>query len=212
MKNVYRKQKGFSLVELMVGIAISLIVLAGAGSFYVNTLLSNSSKMTVQRADQTLRALMDYMVSEVRRANYAEIGTTLAGSFSPATGASNTCMTFSHSTAVSSANNSGLVTTSIDNETFYGFALANNAIYVSKVNKTVPNTIIPISCTSFSATALNWTMANDPNTLAVTNFTVDSSAYPVIKLYLVGTVVNQKTAVGVVITRSVSAIVKIRNS
>lgn len=212
MKNIYQKQKGFSLVELMVGIAISLIVLAGVGSFYVNTLIANSSKMTVQRADQTLRGLMDYMVSEVRRANYGEIGTTLAGSFSPATGTSNTCVTFSHSTAVNTVDNSGVITTSTDNETFYGFALANNAIYVSKVNKTVPNTIIPISCASFSATALNWTIATDPNTLAVTNFTVDSSAYPVIKLYLAGTVVNQKTAAGVLITRSVNAIVKIRNS
>lgn len=200
-----QKQKGFSLVELMVGIAVSLVVLAGVGSFYVNTLFASSSKASVQGADQTLRALMDYMVSEIRRANYAAVGTTLAGSFSPASGATNTCVTFSHSTAPATADTFGNVTVSADSETYYGFALASSAIYVSK-------TVTPISCASFSASALNWSVATDPNTLAITSFTVDSSAYPVVKLYLAGTVVNQKTAAGAALSRSANAVVKIRNS
>ena len=200
-----KRQKGFSLVELMVGIAVSLIVLAGVGSFYVNTLFASSSKASVQGADQTLRALMDYMVSEIRRANYAAVGTTLAGSFSPASGATNSCVTFSHSTALATADTSGNVTASADSEAYYGFALANSAIYVSK-------TVTPISCASFSTTALNWSLATDPSTLLITNFTVDSSAYPVVKLYLAGTVVNQKTSAGAALSRSANAVVKIRNS
>lgn len=211
MMNSYKKQNGFSLVELMVGIAISLIVLAGAGGFYVSTLVANSSRMTIQRADQTLRTLMDYMVSEIRRANYAASGTTLAGSFFPTVGTSNDCVTFSHSTAVNTVDNLGVITTSADNETFYGFAFANNAIYVSKVDKTVPNTIIPISCTSFNSAAINWSMATDPNTFKVTSFTVDSSTYPIIKLYIAGTVANEKTTSGVLLARSINATVKIRN-
>ena len=211
MINLHKKENGFSIIELMVGIAISIIILAGVGSFYINTLISSSSKMTVQHADQTLRALMDYMVSEIRRANHAKIGSTLAGTFSPAIGTSNTCVTFSHSTGVNTVDNSGAVATSADTETFYGFALANNAIYISKVNQAVPNTIIPISCASFSITNVNWSIATDPSTLAVTNFTVDSSAYPVIKLQLAGTVVNQKTTTGAFLTRSINATVKIRN-
>ena len=205
MMALHQKQKGFSLVELMVGIAVSLVVLAGVGNFYINTLFSSSSKASVQGADQTLRALMDYMVSEIRRANYAAVGTTLAGSFSPASGATNTCVTFSHSTAPATADAFGSVTVSADSETYYGFALANSAIYVSK-------TVTPISCASFSTTAPNWSVATDPNTLAITSFTVDSSAYPVVKLYLAGTVVNQKTAAGTALSRSANAVVKIRNS
>lgn len=205
MMALHQKQKGFSLVELMVGIAVSLVVLAGVGNFYINTLFASSSKASVQGADQTLRALMDYMVSEIRRANYAAVGTTLAGSFSPASGATNTCVTFSHSTAPATADAFGSVTVSADSETYYGFALANSAIYVSK-------TVTPISCASFSTTAPNWSVATDPNTLAITSFTVDSSAYPVVKLYLAGTVVNQKTAAGTALSRSANAVVKIRNS
>ena len=205
MMALHQKQKGFSLVELMVGIAVSLVVLAGVGNFYINTLFASSSKASVQGADQTLRALMDYMVSEIRRANYAAVGTTLAGSFSPASGATNTCVTFSHSTAPATADAFGSVTVSADSETYYGFALANSAIYVSK-------TVTPISCASFSTTTPNWSVATDPNTLAITSFTVDSSAYPVVKLYLAGTVVNQKTAAGTALSRSANAVVKIRNS
>ena len=205
MMALHQKQKGFSLVELMVGIAVSLVVLAGVGNFYINTLFASSSKASVQGADQTLRALMDYMVSEIRRANYAAVGTTLAGSFSPASGATNTCVTFSHSTAPATADAFGSVTVSADSETYYGFALANSAIYVSK-------TVTPISCASFSTTAPNWSVATDPTTLAITSFTVDSSAYPVVKLYLAGTVVNQKTAAGTALSRSANAVVKIRNS
>lgn len=205
MMAAFNKQKGFSLVELMVGIAVSLVVLAGVGSFYVNTLFASSSKASVQGADQTLRALMDYMVSEIRRANYAAVGTTLAGSFSPASGAANTCVTFSHSTALANADVSGNVTVTADSETYYGFALANSAIYVSK-------TVTPISCATFSVTAANWSLASDPSTLSITSFTVDSSAYPVVKLSLAGTVVNQKTSAGTALSRSANAVVKIRNS
>lgn len=211
MKKISKKEQGFSLVELMVGIAISIIVLAGIGSFYVNTLIANASKVTMQRADQTLRVLMDHMVSEIRRANYTDMGTVLAGSFEPITGKSNNCVTFSHSSAIKTIDALGTITSSVDSEAFYGFALADNAIYISKVIKAVPNSIIPISCALFTATKVNWSIVTDPNALVITNFNVDLSSYPVVKLYLAGTVVNQKTATGDALTRSANAVVKIRN-
>lgn len=64
------KQKGFNLVELMVGMVISLIVIGGAVYVFVGNAESNIFQMRSTRFVQQMRDVMDRMVQDIRRAGY----------------------------------------------------------------------------------------------------------------------------------------------
>ena len=63
-----RAQRGLSLVELMVGVAVGLFVVAGA-SFVVATQLGDNRRLLLEtQIQQDLRATMDIITRELRRA------------------------------------------------------------------------------------------------------------------------------------------------
>lgn len=64
------KQNGFSLIELMVSLLIGMVVVAAVGSVAMNGLVANSANSQVLRLNQELRAAMDLMVRDVRRAGH----------------------------------------------------------------------------------------------------------------------------------------------
>ena len=61
---------GFSLVELMIAIALGLVALAAVTSVMVSTLVTNSSNVKMIRLDQELRTVMQMMTRDIRRAGY----------------------------------------------------------------------------------------------------------------------------------------------
>jgi len=63
-------QKGFTLVELMIGMAISLIIMAGA--VYVFTQLSSVSlyETRAAKAQAQLRDVLSIVANDVRRAGF----------------------------------------------------------------------------------------------------------------------------------------------
>lgn len=63
-----RRQKGLSLVELMVGIAVGLFVLAGATMLVATQLGDNRRLLLETQLQQDLRATMDIVTRELRRA------------------------------------------------------------------------------------------------------------------------------------------------
>ncbi|HEX5683799.1 MAG TPA: prepilin-type N-terminal cleavage/methylation domain-containing protein [Ideonella sp.] len=77
------QQRGFSLVELMVGTAIGLFVVAGTVSLYA-TNANNSRRLLLEaRLNQDLRSAMDLVSRDLRRAGYwgnAINGTNITGS------------------------------------------------------------------------------------------------------------------------------------
>ena len=77
----HRPSAGFSLVELMVGIAIGLVVLVGLSSVYINTVVGGRTTTASNQLSQELRALMDIMVNDLRRAGYSSGG--VAGAANP---------------------------------------------------------------------------------------------------------------------------------
>ena len=154
MKNykiTQHSQKGFTLVELMVGVAIALVVLTGAGGLLVSTLISNSNKIIGQRVDQNMRVLTAYMTDEIRRAGYADNTTNGTGVLldTLTISADKTCITFSHAKPMLTTKG-GVITVTYP-ETFYGFRLANNAVYIRK-NDSAITCNIPIN------TAGAWTV------------------------------------------------------
>lgn len=64
------RQKGVSLVELMIGMAIGLLIVAAAASVYVTTVRGGADTLRSAKLNIELRSAMDIMVAEIRRAGY----------------------------------------------------------------------------------------------------------------------------------------------
>ena len=85
MKNMpkYRiitRQGGVSLVELMVGLAVGLIVIAAIMATYIAIVRSSTEILGSSRLNETIRGAMDFMVRDIRRAGSGSLGSTATSS------------------------------------------------------------------------------------------------------------------------------------
>lgn len=67
-----RYQAGVNLVELMVGIAVALVLLAGVIATVVNTSLSGSENLKAVKLNTQARYAMDFIHRELQRAGYVD--------------------------------------------------------------------------------------------------------------------------------------------
>lgn len=67
------RSKGFTLVELLIGLAIGLLVTAGAISLFVSITRSTSVVMQTNRMQQEVREIGLVMTRDIRRAGYSGI-------------------------------------------------------------------------------------------------------------------------------------------
>lgn len=68
------RQRGFTLVELMVGMTIGLIVLAGILKFFSSIIGANAESVKQQQFEQTVHALVGTIAADIRRAGYTPLG------------------------------------------------------------------------------------------------------------------------------------------
>lgn len=68
LKINHQGQRGIGLIELMVGMVVSLIVLWGISVVYINTSATSKTSNAATQVNQDLRAMMDIMVADIRRA------------------------------------------------------------------------------------------------------------------------------------------------
>ena len=73
-----KKQSGLTLIELMVGIVIGLIVVAGGISFYVATIKGSTYTHRITNLTQESSAIMQLMTNELRRVGYGVTAGNLA--------------------------------------------------------------------------------------------------------------------------------------
>ena len=73
------KQAGLSMIELMISIAVGLIVVSGVIGMFVNTAVSSAENLKMTRLNQQLRAVLDVMVQDIRRAGYRGDSITAVG-------------------------------------------------------------------------------------------------------------------------------------
>jgi prepilin peptidase dependent protein B len=66
--NLGERQQGFSLIELMVGIAVGMIVVAGASLMMTSQLADHRRLMLETQVQQDLRAVADLILRDLRRA------------------------------------------------------------------------------------------------------------------------------------------------
>jgi prepilin peptidase dependent protein B len=65
-----RAQRGLSVVEFMVGVAVGLLVIGGATKLFVDYLSSNRRLLVETRVNQDLRAAADLIARDLRRGGY----------------------------------------------------------------------------------------------------------------------------------------------
>lgn len=90
--------RGFTLVELMVGITVGLIVILGATQLYVDLFRANSEGVRLQRFQQVSHVLLSNMVMDIRKAGYDNplvAGVLSSADFDSADSVSN-CLRFSY--------------------------------------------------------------------------------------------------------------------
>ncbi len=66
-----RRQAGLSLVELMVGLAISLMLVAAAVAVYARAIQGSATSANLVQLNQAMRSVMNVVEFDVRRAGYS---------------------------------------------------------------------------------------------------------------------------------------------
>jgi type IV pilus assembly protein PilW len=66
-----RRQFGLSIVELLIGIAVGLFVLAGATMVVSNQIADNKRLLLETQVQQDMRTAMDVIVRDVRRSGFS---------------------------------------------------------------------------------------------------------------------------------------------
>lgn len=65
-----KSEAGLTLVELLIGVLLGTIVAAGALSVYVMSIQGQTDNIQLARLNQDMRAMMDIMVRDIRRAGF----------------------------------------------------------------------------------------------------------------------------------------------
>lgn len=164
-RGALRRQRGLSLVELMVGVAVGLFVVAGATMLVANQLGDNRRLLLETQIQQDLRAAADIIARDIRRSGYwgdAHTGVWYAGSLgvnanpytalTPAvSGAAASSVSFNYSR--------GAENNAVDATEQSGFELNNGTIRMRVGGVPQPLT--------------------DNRTLRITNFQVTMTAHPI---------------------------------
>jgi prepilin peptidase dependent protein B len=75
-------QRGFTLVELMLAMALGVIVIGSVTGIYVGTVVSSRDTLASSKLNQELATLMTVMSNDIRRAGYWG-GAVTGGTFNP---------------------------------------------------------------------------------------------------------------------------------
>ncbi len=147
-----RSQRGLSIVELMVGVAIGMFVVGGAIKLFVDMFSNNRRQLLEVRVNQDLRAAADIIARDLRRAGYwqaASAAYNVAPGSAPATNNYAANITLS-ANAISYAYDRGAAPSAA------GFSFANNQIYTL-----IGGAVQPLT---------------DPGTVRITRFEIANSA------------------------------------
>lgn len=78
-----RRQRGISLIEMMVGVAVGLFIVAGAATLASTQMVENRRLLLETQVQQDLRAAADIIARELRRAGYDTYPESMVWSASP---------------------------------------------------------------------------------------------------------------------------------
>jgi type IV pilus assembly protein PilW len=185
--NSASRQLGASLVELMVGLTVSLVIIGGALAFFGTQVFANYRTLGSSKLQQELNALMLVMVNDIRRAGYSaaanaenvaanafsQVGSTAVevhddmdsdtnqvdGSGVP--NATGSCVVYAYD-----ANESGV----IDDANLFGFRRNGNVVEMRQQGD-ASGTIN--SCSDDNGNPGDWEALTDPAIISITALTFD---------------------------------------
>lgn len=70
MKQLKLRQVGVTLIELMIGLLVGMIVVAGGFQVFTTSIKGQTDNQQLSRLNQDMRAMMDIMVRDIRRAGF----------------------------------------------------------------------------------------------------------------------------------------------
>jgi prepilin peptidase dependent protein B len=71
-----KQQAGVTLVELMIGLLVGLIVIGAGFSVFTTSIRGQTNNINLTRLNQDMRAMMDIMVRDIRRAGFVTSNTS----------------------------------------------------------------------------------------------------------------------------------------
>lgn len=210
-------RRGFTLVELLIALALNAIILTALISIFIANLYHYRNVINTNRLEQTLQAAMDIMANDIRRAGYWSNASNdlaldqnnnpfMASGLDVALGNSNTCILFSYDHDFNGALPS--ISSSYDDER-YGYRLNGQAIQSRPWGAT-------FSC---SASASAWENITDPTIVTVTALTFSLTTQTVttgpgtagITLRSVDVTLTGQLASDSTVTKTITQHIRIRN-
>lgn len=160
-----KRQKGLSLIELMVGMVVGLLILAAAGTSYIVSSRSGRDTIISTRLNMELRTAMGIMADEIRRAG-ATGDISTAGINNPFTiqtagtrtdlqvNSAGNCIEFTYD---ANGNNSADTGSALENRDYAGFLVQNGILQVRAGGAGPVD-----NCTNGT-----WQPLSDPNTISI---------------------------------------------
>ena len=204
-------QRGLSLVELMVGIALGLFLVAGASTLFVSQLTSGRRLLMEARLNQDLRATADLITRDLRRGGYW--GNALQGTVATGAGSTTTPNPYSTVTAGTSTVSYAFSRDATENNTLdsneqFGFDLNNGKIRMltggTPQDVTDPDTM---TVTAFTITP-NVTAVDIRDSCAVT---CTGSTCPTITVREYDILITGQATRDPAVTRTMQTSVRVRN-
>lgn len=205
MLSPQHRQAGFSLVELMVAMALSLVLFGGLLNAYVATVKHSSELITSAHLDNELHKLLDMMARDLRRTgSHGDPQSLITGAANPFgmgdnsayTGeAAGSCMTFSYDW-----DSDGVMdTTPANADERYGYRLKSG--------------VVQARVGGLGCDADGWTDITDGATYRVTalQFTPSSTAADDMRVREIAILLNAELINEPDINRSLSKTVRLRN-
>ncbi|MCC7276737.1 MAG: prepilin-type N-terminal cleavage/methylation domain-containing protein [Chromatiaceae bacterium] len=173
LKHAGWRQAGISLVELMVGLTVGLLVIAAATSIYIVVVRSGSEILASAKLNEELRAVMNLMIADIRRAGSWTASADLASKTpscvddaNPFTVRGTICP---HQTDLQILDSGSAIQLTYNRLTDWeygvliGFRLNGGAIQTVQCNN---NATTPVACDTASL-ATGWEGLSDINTVTV---------------------------------------------
>lgn len=229
--NTYR-EKGFTLIELMIAILIGFIVVAAVLTIYFSTVRGSSNTLKLTRLNQDLGVAMLIMTNDIRRAGYwggavtganltqnpftdvevRDVGAAALQVPVAGTPVSGNCITYAYdANAWPDATYNIANSAAPDAAEYFGFRLANNAIQI----KTQGTTSQAVACDDGA-----WVNLTDPDEVTITNlqftlsaeYSATNASGNMVTARSVNIVISGQSESDAAIDASLTDIVKIRNN
>lgn len=161
------KHQGLSLVELLVGLAVSLVILTGAGAAFIAHSNSVSGGLKSDKLNHDIQVTLDIMINELRRAAYWNSEAVGAPTVNPFQNIliSGSCILYSYDMDDAAGANvsDGLQ----QNNERFGYKLDAGAVWMKKSGDLASAT---------DCTAGSWERVTDPAVLNVSQLSFTLSA------------------------------------